>query len=212
MINGSDRQSGMTLVELLVAMAMSGLLVAGMYSVYISMQRTNYNQEDIVDTQQSLRVAMEAMARDIRMAGACVDANSAIHEDAGENVLALNLATTECIEDQQAAGILTPVCHQSISGETEVIVWRRDGRDLKRNQDKLADNLNDAVGKGLIVTYLDSAGEDVTWDVIGPGADDNDRNLVASIRIQLELLADKQSAADDVPRSLVSVVRLMNRK
>lgn len=69
-------QHGFSLTEVLVTMAMVGLLTAAMFSLYLNMQRTTYNQEDIVDTQQSLRVAMDLLARDIRMAGFIIPAGT----------------------------------------------------------------------------------------------------------------------------------------
>lgn len=69
-------QRGFSLTELLITMALFGLIMTAMFSLYLNMQRTTYNQEDIVDTQQSLRVAMDAMARDIRMAGFIVPAGT----------------------------------------------------------------------------------------------------------------------------------------
>lgn len=88
-------QRGFTLTEVLVTLAMTGLLTASMFSVYLSMQRTTYNQEDIVDTQQSLRVAMDAIARDIRMAGFVIPKDLAAIDDASDaDTLAINTTSS----------------------------------------------------------------------------------------------------------------------
>lgn len=211
MTNGRDRQSGMTLVELLVAMALSGLLVAGMYSVYLSMQRTNYNQEDITDTQQTLRIAMEAISRDIRMAGACVGSDSSLESSTNGSTLILNMPTADCITNLTASDV-EPNC------PNVAVTWKYDEvKGLVRNEggSDLIFADKEKVEK-IAFTYLDEEeGKPVADEAGTPVIDFTDavdRNSVASIRIQLELLADRQSAADDVPRSLVSVVRLMNRK
>ena len=62
--------AGFTLIELMVATAIIGIVMASIFSLYITMQRTTNNQENIVDVQQNLRVAVEYLSRDIMMAGA----------------------------------------------------------------------------------------------------------------------------------------------
>jgi len=60
---------GVTLIELMVALVISAVLVAGTYSIFISQQRTYIAQDQIVGAQQDGRTALTIMARDIRMAG-----------------------------------------------------------------------------------------------------------------------------------------------
>jgi prepilin-type N-terminal cleavage/methylation domain-containing protein len=60
---------GVTLIELMVALVISAVLVAGTYSIFISQQRTYIAQDQIVAAQQDGRAALTIMAKDIRMAG-----------------------------------------------------------------------------------------------------------------------------------------------
>lgn len=64
--------AGFSLVEILVSLAIFGIISASMYTVFIGMQRGTANQEKVVDMQQSLRMAMEIISRDIHMAGLLV--------------------------------------------------------------------------------------------------------------------------------------------
>jgi prepilin-type N-terminal cleavage/methylation domain-containing protein len=63
------KDKGVTLIELLIALVISGILVAALYRTFISQQRTYSVQEQVADMQQNLRVAIDRMTRDIRMAG-----------------------------------------------------------------------------------------------------------------------------------------------
>jgi len=65
----ANLQQGFTLVELLVAMAMVGIVVGAIYSTYKSQQDSYVAQEQVAEMQQNLRAALYMMARDIRMAG-----------------------------------------------------------------------------------------------------------------------------------------------
>ena len=63
-----DRR-GFTLIEILVTMAILGIVTMAIYSLYLTTQRTATTQDEVVELQQNLRIAMDQMVRDIRMAG-----------------------------------------------------------------------------------------------------------------------------------------------
>jgi len=62
-------EKGFTLMELLIAMFVAGIVMAGVYSAYYSQQRSFVVQDEVAKMQQNLRAAMFFMAREIRMAG-----------------------------------------------------------------------------------------------------------------------------------------------
>lgn len=64
-------KTGFTLIELLVVMALGSLILFAIYGVLDSQQRIYRTQEEILDMRQSIRNAMETIARDIRMTGCC---------------------------------------------------------------------------------------------------------------------------------------------
>lgn len=64
--------SGFTLVEILFVIAIFGIVIGAVYSLYLTNQKTAYVQEDLVDLQQNLRIAMDSITRDTRMAGTLV--------------------------------------------------------------------------------------------------------------------------------------------
>lgn len=61
--------AGFTLMELLIAMVVSGIVIAGAVLVFTNMVRSNNTQNDITALQQNMRAAMFYMERSIRMAG-----------------------------------------------------------------------------------------------------------------------------------------------
>jgi prepilin-type N-terminal cleavage/methylation domain-containing protein len=78
----SSRRNGFSLVELLVVMVILGLVIASIYGLFIANQRTAYNQGEVVDVQQSLRVAMDMIERDIHLAGFLVSGNPVVNAPA----------------------------------------------------------------------------------------------------------------------------------
>lgn len=62
-------QRGLTLIELLIVLVISSVLIAGIYRTFIHQQHTYTVQEQVVDMQQNVRIAINQMVREIRMAG-----------------------------------------------------------------------------------------------------------------------------------------------
>lgn len=76
MLPGYVRKQGFTLVELLVVIALFGAFAAAVYSLYLTHMKTAFTQEDVIDVQQNVRIAMESLTRDIMMAGFLVPPES----------------------------------------------------------------------------------------------------------------------------------------
>lgn len=64
-----QRQSGLSLVEMLVALVISLFLIAGVIQLFIGSKQTYRFHDALSRVQENGRFALEAMARDIRMAG-----------------------------------------------------------------------------------------------------------------------------------------------
>ncbi len=64
-----ENNQGFTLVELMITLAMSGIIVAAIYSAYIIQQKSYYTQGQVVEMQQNIRAGLEMMSSEIRMAG-----------------------------------------------------------------------------------------------------------------------------------------------
>ena len=69
MHNPLKQRKGITLIELLVALVITGILVAAIYRTFIGQQKTYTVQEQVVDMQQNVRFLINGMMREIRMAG-----------------------------------------------------------------------------------------------------------------------------------------------
>lgn len=63
------KKSGLTLIELMVALVICTLLVGAVYRTFINQGKTYTIQDNVVDMQQSARFAIDRMTREIRVAG-----------------------------------------------------------------------------------------------------------------------------------------------
>jgi prepilin-type N-terminal cleavage/methylation domain-containing protein len=62
-------EKGITLIELLVALVICGVVIAGTYRLFIAQSKAYTVQDQVVEVQQSIRSVMEILLRDLRMAG-----------------------------------------------------------------------------------------------------------------------------------------------
>lgn len=117
---GSD--SGFTLTELLVSMVLAGVVMAGLYSAYLTQQRAYETTENVTRIQQNLRSAMYFLERDLRMAGfdpedagvfGFTDVNSGIQD---------SVRFTLDVDEDGA-----------LNGTTEYIAYKLEGNRLKRD-------------------------------------------------------------------------------
>lgn len=63
------KNKGFTLVEILVALALAGLVMTAVYSTYMMQHKAYVVQDQVAAIQQNLRAAMYLMELDLRMAG-----------------------------------------------------------------------------------------------------------------------------------------------
>jgi type IV pilus assembly protein PilW len=74
------RADGFTLIELMIAMILGLIVIAGVTSVFLAGQQSFRTNNALADVQDSSRIAFELMARDIRQAGltGCNSANDRV--------------------------------------------------------------------------------------------------------------------------------------
>jgi len=61
--------TGFTLVELMIAVAISGIILTSIYQMFIGQRRSYSLQNEITEMQQAVRASEHMMVREIRMAG-----------------------------------------------------------------------------------------------------------------------------------------------
>lgn len=66
---------GFTLVEMLIAVAISGVIMTGVFSAFKTQQDSYLAQEQVAEMQQNIRAGFYVMADELRMAGYDIDKN-----------------------------------------------------------------------------------------------------------------------------------------
>jgi type IV pilus assembly protein PilW len=207
------RRKGATLIELLVALVICGVVVGAIYRLFIVQTRAYTVQDEVVEVQQTVRSAMEILLRDLRMTGYDDDSvASAVTIPTAIPVMADNSITVsyEYNLQQHVVAYWTDV---------SLTLWRQQTiNGAAQPADILLQNVNN-----LGFTYGIDANEDgAVDDQNGDGLiDDND--WIASggvgtskvIAVRVALTARPTSVNPDVqtrvsPRTLTSAVSFRN--
>lgn len=69
MSNALRKNSGVTLTELLIVLALTGIVSGAIYNIFISQGRAYTIQSEVAEMQQNLRAGIFMMEREIRMVG-----------------------------------------------------------------------------------------------------------------------------------------------
>jgi prepilin-type N-terminal cleavage/methylation domain-containing protein len=84
--NGADPAAGFTLIEVLVTLVISTIVLGAVIQFLLTNARYRREAETRIEAQQGLRSALDAVVRDIRLAGACMQRNmTSLRPVAGTN-------------------------------------------------------------------------------------------------------------------------------
>ena len=141
------------MIELMVAMVLSVIILAGIYSTYYSQQKSYLVQEQVAAMQQNLRAALFYMERDIRQAG-CDPTRKA---DAG--IITANATSISFTEDADGDSNLLEVRY-ALYTDTDGI--QKLGRETREPPNPFSPNLPVADNIDVInFVYLDGNGTDL---------------------------------------------------
>ena len=139
----AHNRDGFSLIELLVAVALSVIIMAAIYSTYYSQQKSFIVQEQLAAMQQNLRAAMFYMEREIRMAG-CDPTRKA-----GAGLTTADATSLRFTEDTDGDTVLVSITY-SLYTDTDGI--QKLGRDTGGGAIPVADNI-----EVIDFVYLDGA-------------------------------------------------------
>jgi type II secretory pathway pseudopilin PulG len=66
---GKRKDRGISLIEIVIALAVCSILTAGAYATFTTQQKTHAVQEQVIEVQQNARAAVNQMIRELRAAG-----------------------------------------------------------------------------------------------------------------------------------------------
>lgn len=184
----TPRARGLSLIELLVAVAIGGILMGGAITLFINNRATYEVTNDMARLQESARFAMQLMSQDIRMAGyvGCVNDVTKVNDNLGlaEGRLANFTHAIEGYEAGDAAW--SPSGHL---GEDQAII--AGGTGFNAFQDD-----SDGITVRYFMGNMRRTGGDIDNEVVNASPDDaNPTNPVIQVRNLTHTLVDGQAAA-----------------
>jgi type IV pilus assembly protein PilW len=197
----NDFSRGFTLVEILVALAISSIVISGIIYSYSGQQKSELSQTQLVEMQQNIRAAMYIMTMEIRMAGYDPHrAFSAGITNAGDGSNGNPLTFTYVENDTDSdPGTLTTIEYDLFDSlsDGDDDIGRKKHPD---NRQAIAENI-----QSLTFSYLDSDGAVLTAPV--------DLNAIRAVRIDIIAGLDAGAVDHTIPgaeRSVSAVVKCRN--
>ena len=209
-------ENGFTLIEILIAMAIAGLVMTGIIRVYSQQVTVNNTQTIIRDMQQNIRAAMYYMEREIRMAGldpsGDADAGIEFAQTAEIRVSAdtggpgatpgdPNAFFNDAVEDNERVTYrLEPdvdrdgICDNLPANTIPCDLWRIQGDPtlVPPNGGVIAQNI-DAIDFLYVGDDRDPVTDCVTDCILGSAVPDNNLNNIRSVQITIVARAGGQN-------------------
>ena len=219
---------GVTLIELMVGLIICGLIVAGIYRIFVAQSRSYAHQDRVVEVQQNIRSAMEIMIRDIRMAAYKNDVTAIVVPTPifpGDNTLTVRDDAIRV--EYESNGNLNAVVYKwdaalsqlqrelFVNGNPdasnpEVLLQNVNGLSFTYGVDGIV-GLGDSQDGAIDDSNADGTVDDNDWRVSGATVNGGGLNIIG---VRAELTARPAVNPDlpqsTVPRTLVSAVTLRN--
>lgn len=170
-----NNKGGFTLIELMIAMAISTVVMTAIYSAYRSQLKSHITQQKVVEMQQNARASMFVMEREIKMSGYDPDRSQDTEITvADNNTITFTVSAISDGIDNDGDGDIDTA--DSDGGEVQTITYSLGGQDLQRNGAVVSENI-----EVLDFVYLS---EDRT-PLLATPLDSDNRDLIRSIQITL---------------------------
>jgi type IV pilus assembly protein PilW len=176
----SHKQSGFSLIELMIAMVLGLVLVGALINTFISSNRTYRVQEGLAQSQESARFALEILGQELRMAGYDLPRGQTYLESKG---MADAASITEVL-DTCNSEILRVVDHGAIAADRYFYI----APDGQSGINTLYINGQPSVEgiEGIQFTYGESDGDDLNSVIsYSDSANVSDWGNVIAVRINL---------------------------
>jgi type IV pilus assembly protein PilW len=220
-MNNRLSYKGLAFIELLVALVLFGMVVAGIYRLFIAQNTAYVVQDQVVEVQQNIRSAMEILLRDIRMAGfdddnagsAITITNPIVYPVSGNSItvnyeyydkgaLQYQRHTVAYWLDVPSSSLFRQPTVDNVAGPQEVLLENVEALSFTYGADQNGDGvMDDLNGNGVI--------DDGDWI---PAANVGTRKVIA---VRVTLAARPAQVNPEVqkiviPRTLTSAITLRN--
>lgn len=179
---------GFTMVELLVAMVVSLLALAAIYSTFLAQHRSYQVQGETADMQQNIRTAMYYMQREIRMAGNDPYTKGIFGFPVPP--LGNSTANANVIQFTEDIGDGAVGAPNGLLNTNETIQYRLNNGNLIRNTPATGDQVVAQNIDALDFVYLDDSSPPIVLNPVGGNVPAGSEGLIRSVEITIVARTD----------------------
>jgi type IV pilus assembly protein PilW len=153
------KKNGFTLIEVVVATAISSIVMAGIFSVYWAQSKSHRQQQQIVERQQNLRAVSFLMERDIRLAG---------FDPTEDDIAGIIDAKVDTIEfTMNIIGGETDGIDNDFDGAVDEDTAGQESDGIDNDGDGTTDEPDEADESGYSDNLISGAGETIKYRLVG---------------------------------------------
>jgi len=223
------REQGVTLVELMIVVGLLGLVVTAMYNMFTFQQKSYTTQDNVAVMQQNVRVGLDYMVKNIRMAGYIPEDippyNAGPTTDvSGGDSESIEAATANSITLQADidADAITETVRYILNGGNDTLtreVWKWDATNevwgASAGDEIIAENIDNLVFSYILLAddqglnddvdndgdgQADEEGELMTWDFGAGNMDVWERSFIRQINVTMTARSNAQDASYTHPQ------------
>lgn len=223
------REQGVTLVELMIVVGLLGMVVSAMYNMFTFQQKSYTTQDNVAVMQQNVRVGLEYMVKNIRMAGYIPEDippyNAGPTADvSGGDSESIEAATANSITLQADidADAITETVRYILNGGNDTLtreVWKWDATNevwgASAGDEIIAENIDNLVFSYILLAddqglnddvdndgdgQADEEGELMTWDFGTGNMNVWDRSFIRQINVTMTARSNAQDASYTHPQ------------
>ncbi|MDM8539357.1 hypothetical protein QUF70_21595, partial [Desulfobacterales bacterium HSG17] len=216
-----------TIIELLIAMAITTIVSAGIFSAYQNQQKTHRAQQQIVEMQQNIRAALYFITNEIRMAGynpnniSGVGITNAGNGSNGNPLTFTSVADNDCIDNDGDSTAPDDCTDSNVDEPGELKTIAYDLYDSSNDIDTALDDLGRRNGarldtiagniQGLSFVYFDATRTQIPFTSVAiPAVPASRLTDIRSIRITITAIPEQPSQVITNGRTLTKIVQCRN--
>jgi len=215
-------KKGITLIELLIALVILGMTIAGIYRLFIAQTKAYTVQDQVIEVQQNIRSVMEILLRDLRMAG--FDDDSPNSNITVANPIIVGDESITVNYEYDPTTLYTVSYWRDANSQKlyrQLIITKDDGSQITGNQECILENVDRLSFRYGVDGNDDKSIDDINGDGVINDDDWVSSNTVTSqnlkvlaVRVVLSAKPQAQETNQDVkvisPRMMTSAVTLRN--
>ncbi len=197
-------RQGFTFIEIIIALAVTAILMGGVYGLYFTFYKQTTAVNVVIGTQQNARAGISFLEKKLLLIGHSVDASAEIITIADTDEVEFKYMDPDTFVNYKASFYVNQANNTLVYAQCEEASDWSGSCSYVDSPDVIGGLNENVTGQGLEFTYFDENGESVT----APITTTENRAKIRFIKIKLTVITEKALASTGERESVVATVEV----